>query len=165
MKFTAQWKATTCADMINERATITRILPGGYKRTIGRITWAADSPESGARPLIALTEPVTLDADDLRDLSCLIRDAYGYSYAVIFDEACDAWENSPEAAAAREDLNADEPPAETCILPAAWDPTSAIALAGRDALDDALAQAADDTVHGWVTVHTDKAWTVTWARI
>lgn len=165
MAFTARWQATTCADLLNEHAAITRLLAGGYKRTIGRITWAADSPESGARPLIALTQPVTLDADDLGNLSRLIYDAYAYAYAVTFDDATAAWENSPEAAAARAALDADEPPAETCILPAAWDPTDAIALAGRDSLDDTLTQAAADISHEWVPVHTSKPWTVAWAHI
>lgn len=165
MAFTAQWQATTCADLLTEAAPIIRVLPGGYRRTIGRIIWTTDRPESGAQPLITLTEPATLDGDDLGNLSRLIYDAYAAAYAVVFDDACDAWENSPEAAAARADLDAGTPPAETCILPAAWDPTAAITLVGRDSLDDALTQAAADTADEWVPVHTAKPWTVAWAHI
>lgn len=165
MTFTAQWQATTCASLLDERAAITRVLPGGYKRTIGRITWEVDSLENDARPLIALTQPVTLDADDLGNLSRLILDAYAYSYAVTFDDALAAWDNSPEAESTREDLDAGTPPAETCILPAAWDPTAAITLAGRDALDDALTEVAAEISEEWIPVHTSRPWTVTWAHI
>lgn len=165
MAFTAQWQATTCADLLTEVTPIIRVLDGGYRRTIGRIAWTTDRPESDARPLITLTEPATLDADDLSNLSGLILDAYAYATAVTWDDACDAWENSPEAAAVRDALDADEPPAETCILPAAWDPTDAIRLAGRDALDDALTQAAVNTSYEWTPVHTSRPWTVAWAHI
>lgn len=165
MAFTAKWAAATCTDLLNERAVITRVLPGGYKRTVGRITWETDRPEAAGRPLITLTEPATLDADDLKNLSRLIHDAYAYATAVTMDDACDAWENSPEAAAARDALDADEPPAETCILPSAWDPTAALTLVGLDALDDALTQAAADTAHEWVPIHTSSPWTVAWAHL
>ena len=165
MTLTAQWKATSCLDLLAEIAPITRVLPGGYRRNIGRITWAEHGPHNGAEPIITLTGQTTLTGDDLPPLQRLIYDAYAAAYAVAYDDAQAAWENSPEAAAAREDLDADEPPAETCILPAAWDPTAAIALCGRDALDDALTQAAADTAYEWQPIHTNRPWTVTWARI
>lgn len=165
MTLTAQWQATTCTSLLNERAPITRILPGGYQHTIGRIVWSPSDPDGGSRPLITLTQPVTLDADDLGNLHRLIDDAYACACAVTFDDALAAWENSPEAAAVRDALDADEPPAETCILPAAWDPTCAITLAGRDTLDDSLTEAAAAGTHDWVPIRTGKPWTVTWAHI
>lgn len=164
MALTAQWQATTCADLLTEKAPIVRILPGGYRRTLGRIVWSPSGPDECSKPLIILTGHVTLDADDLRDLSRLIYDAYSVAYHVTFDDAMRAWENSPEAAATREDLDAGEPPAETCILPAAWDPTDAIALVGKADLDDALTDAIAATAAEWVPVHTSRPWTVTWAR-
>ena len=165
MALTAQWQATTCADLITETAPIVRILLGGYRRTIGRITWSPGGPEEGSEPLIILTGHVTLDAADVQSLDRLIHDAYAVARHVTLDDAMRAWENSPEAAAAREDLDAGEPPAETCVLPAAWDPTAALALVGRAALDDALTQAAVDTAYEWVPAHTSSPWTVTWTRI
>lgn len=165
MAFTAQWQATTCADLLTEVTPIIRILDGGYRRTIGHIAWTTDRPESAARPLITLTEPAGLDAEDLGGLSRLIRDAYAIACHVVYDDAVRAWENSPEAAAARADLDAGEPPAETCVLPTAWDPADAIALVGLDALDDALTQASVNTSYEWAPVHTSKPWTVAWAHI
>lgn len=168
MALTAEWAATSCAGLLAEIAPITRTLPGGYSRTIGRITWATRSGEDGAEPLITLTAQTTLTGDDVKGLAKLIRDAYTAAHAVVLDDARHAWENSREAAEAREALDADEPPAETCILPAAWDPTDALALTGRDSLDDALtsaaAETAADTAHKWTPVHTRSPWTVTWAH-
>lgn len=164
MALTAQWQATTCADLLTEKAPIVRILLGGYRRTLGHIVWSPSDPDEGSRPLIILTGHVTLDADDLGALGRLIYDAYSVAHHVTFDDAMRAWENSPEAAATREDLDAGEPPAETCILPAAWDPTDAIALVGKAALDDDLTEAAASTEAWWVPVHTGRPWTVTWAR-
>lgn len=165
MALTAQWQAATCADLLKERAPIVRILLGGYCRTIGHITWAAGAPGDGAKPVITIAHSEPLDAYDLQSLRRLINAAYIAAGHVVLDEARDAWENSPEAEAAREDLDAGEPPAETCILPAAWDPTAAIALAGRAGLDDALTAAASDTAEEWVPIHPSKPWTVTWAHI
>ena len=167
MTITAKWAATTCDGLLHERAVITRALAGGYRHTIGRATWAARSPEDGAEPVITITQPTVLNADDLRDLHQLTHDAYAAAHAAAADEACDAWTNSPEATQTAADLAAGTPPAETCILPAAWDPTDAITLAGRDALDDALTQTAADTAraYGWVLTHTNKPWTVTWSHI
>lgn len=165
MTLAAQWQATTCADLLLEKAPVVRILLGGYRRTIGRIAWAPSGPDEGSRPLITITQPVTLDADDLRDLDRLTYDAYALAYHVTLDDAMRAWGNSPEAAAIREDLDAGEPPAETCILPAAWDPTCAITLSGRVALDDALTQAVASTATEWIPVHTSSPWTVTWSRV
>lgn len=165
MALTAEWEATTSAGLLAEIAPIVRTLPGGYRRTIGRITWAQRGPHGGAEPIITLAGQTTLTGDDVGNLAELIRNAYAVAHAVAFDDAVKAWENSPEAAEARQALDNDEPPAETCILPAAWDPTPAIALTGRDSLDDALTQAAAATAHEWVPVHTSKPWTVAWARI
>ena len=140
-------------------------MPGGYRRTIGRITWATRGPHSGAEPVITLTGQTTLTGQDTENLRLLVNTAYSVAYAVAVDDARDAWENSPEARDAAADLDAGTPPAETCILPAAWDPTAAIALVGRDQLDDALTDAAVNTAYEWQPVHTSSPWTVTWARI
>lgn len=164
MTLTAQWQATTCADLLTETAPIIRILPGGYRRTIGRIVWSPCGPDEGSRPLIIITGRITLDADGVHSLDRLILDAYTIARHVTLDDAARAWENSPEAAATKEDLDAGEPPAETCILPAAWDPAAAIALAGRPVLDDALTQAAANTSYGWIPVHTSSPWTVNWSH-
>ncbi len=165
MALTASWKATTSAGLLAEIAPIVRTLPGGYRRTIGRITWAQPGPHGGAEPVIALVGPTALTGQDTEDLAELVRNAYTVAHAVVFDDIRDAWENSPEAREAREALDADEPPAETCILPAAWDPAAAIALTGRDGVDDALTEAAADTANEWQPVHTGSPWTVAWAHI
>lgn len=165
MTLTAQWKATTCVGLLAEIAPITRVLPGGYKHIIGRINWAGRGPQNGAEPIITLTGQTTLAGDDLSSLQRLIYDAYAAAYAITYDAAQAAWDSSPEAAAVRSDLDAGTPPAETCILPAAWDPSAAIALTGRESLDEALTQAAEDTAYGWQPIHTSRQWTVTWSRI
>ena len=165
MTLTAQWKSTTCPDLLTEIAPIVRTLPGGYRRTIGRITWTLRGPEGGAEPVITLTGQTALTGDDIGDLQRLIHDAYAAAYTLAYSDAVAAWEDSPEAAASYKDLDDGTPPAETCILPAAWDPTAAIALIDRDSVEEDLMSAAADTHPEWQPVHISRPWTVTWSRI